>query len=117
MTTDGRVASFPTVGSDFPSVAPNGDVVFSRRVALDRDLYVATGRGSKPRQLTKGATQHASPDVSPDGRGLVFVESDDAEAGGSQLVVTTAAGRSQRTIPLKLLNAQDPAWVAGLGSE
>ncbi len=63
-------------GSDIDDGAvwtPDGKIVFSRLTGNSRDLYMMDASGGELRQMTADAGSNSAPEVSPDGRYIVFV--------------------------------------------
>ncbi len=107
------------IAHHFPAVGPDGSVVYAHGEP-DRDLYVLDRAGGRERRLTSGSWQDTDPDHSPSGDDIVFARGGswpDQTSLDTRLAVMTSKGKDLRYIPLEdMPNAQDPAWVARLGS-
>ena len=66
----------PEARSSSPSFTPDGaSIVFSSRRSGNINLWEMTSAGTRPRQLTFGDEFDEEPDVSPDGKTVVFITS------------------------------------------
>ena len=80
-----------------PAWSPDGkNVVFCwERVPGNFDLYVISGEGGLPRQLTSDAAQDWAPAWSPNGQVIAFVRN---PFGSSQVILIPAGGGSERVL-------------------
>ncbi len=70
-------------------MSPDGEVVFSKLVDGDSELFVISADGAKTVQITDNEASDSDPHWSPDGNRIVFVSDRD---GDSELFVTTSDG-------------------------
>ena len=59
-------------GAEGMSRAPDGRIVYQSLASGNEDIWIMNEDGSSPKQLTPGTGQHFEPDVSPDGRYVVY---------------------------------------------
>jgi serine/threonine protein kinase/dipeptidyl aminopeptidase/acylaminoacyl peptidase len=71
--TEGNLREF------YPSVAPDGRIVFVRESAGSRNLWVRDPDGRNPRELTEGKADDR-PTVTPDGEWVLYISVESGEA-------------------------------------
>ena len=73
--TGGRVRQLTDnrIGDEYPAVAKDGDIYFSRGRGPAFGLWKMDGDGSHQRRLTRDSTSEIEPSVSPDGTQIAFL--------------------------------------------
>jgi serine/threonine protein kinase/Tol biopolymer transport system component len=102
-----------TKGDGWSGIAwtPDGKIVFTAMAGGVRDLWVMNADGSNRRQITSGTGYKGSPEVSPDGRFLVFASGDAhvwrVDLDGSNLKQLTFSDSEERSPHI----TPDEKWV------
>jgi Tol biopolymer transport system component len=85
------------LGSVFGRWSPDGlSVVFTSDTTGDPEIYWMSRDGRNPKQLTRAPGRDAHPDISPDGKQIVFQSPRDGE--DTHIYVMNADGSSQRPV-------------------
>jgi gamma-glutamyltranspeptidase len=109
----------------WPSWTPDGHVVFAARVDRRWDLFRVpsappTGNVDAPERLTDTAADETEPRVSPDGRAVAYISSDDSDDGETDVwvlsldrtVVTASGGQLSRGAPpTRVVRARGAEWA------
>ena len=91
--------------------APHGKIVYTRHTDGGSRIHVMNADGSGDRELPgQNGVYSLFPAWSPDGKRLVFTETDDEEFRDAKLVIVNADGSGRKELPAPHPAAIMPAW-------
>ena len=99
------LSNIRAIGKSVFDVAWTGDgkIIFPSKESIKTDIWMTTADGADRRQLTAGEPLERSPEVSPDGRFIVYVSTQngqqniwrmDALSGANQIALTSGEGET-----------------------